>query len=42
MKNIKQKLNAKRPTPNAEFRGDSDLDIESRTLSVGRFLPALQ
>jgi hypothetical protein len=42
MKNIKQTLNAKRSTPNAEFPGDSEFDIERWTLSVGRFLPGLQ
>ena len=39
---MKQTLNAKRSTPNAEFRRVSELDIERWTLSVGRFLPALQ
>jgi hypothetical protein len=41
MKKMKQTLNAKRSTPNAEFRGDSEFDIERWTLSVGRFLPEL-
>ena len=42
MKKMKQTLNAQRSTPNAELKEDSDLDIESWTLSVGRFLQALQ
>jgi hypothetical protein len=37
MKKMKQTLNAKRSTPNAEFRRDSEFDIERWTLSVGRF-----
>jgi hypothetical protein len=42
MKKMKQTLNAKRSTPNPEFRGDSEFDIERWTLSVGRFLPGPQ
>ena len=42
MKKMKQTFNAKRSMPNAEFRRDSELDIERWTLSVGRFLPGLQ
>jgi hypothetical protein len=42
MTKTKQTLNAKRSTPNAEFRGDFEFDIERWTLSVGRFLPRLQ
>jgi len=42
MKRMKKTLNAQRSTPNAELRGDSEFDIERWTLSVGRFLPALQ
>jgi hypothetical protein len=42
MKKTKQTLNAQHSTSNAELRGYSDLDIESWTLSVGPFLPALQ
>ena len=41
MKKMKQTLNAKRSTPNAEFRRDSEFDIERWTLSVERFLPGL-
>jgi hypothetical protein len=41
MKKMKQTLNAKRSTPNVEFRSDSEFDIERSTLSVGRFLPGL-
>ena len=39
---MKQTLNAKRSTPNAEFRRASEFYIERWTLSVGRFLPGLQ
>jgi hypothetical protein len=42
MKNMKQTLSAKPLTPNAQFRRDSEFDIERWTLSVGRFLSGLQ
>jgi hypothetical protein len=42
MTKVKQTLNAKRSTPNAEFRRDSEFGIERWTLSVGRFLTGLQ
>lgn len=38
---MKQTLNAHRSTLNAEFREDSEVDIERWTLGVGRFLPGL-
>jgi hypothetical protein len=34
--------NAKRSTPDAEFRIDSEFNIERWRLSVGRFLPGMQ
>jgi hypothetical protein len=42
MKKMKQTLNAQRSTPSAEFRRDSQFNVERWTLSVGRFLPGLQ
>jgi hypothetical protein len=42
MTKMKQTLNAKRSTPNGEFRVDSEFDIERWTLSVGCFLAGLQ
>src|SRR5205823_2020749 len=42
MKKMKQTLNAKRSTPNAELRRASQLDIGRWTLSVGRFLPGVR
>ena len=42
MRKMKQTLNAKRSTPNAEFRIDSELNIERWMFSVGRFLSGLQ
>jgi len=41
MEKMKQTLNAQRATLNAEFRRNSEFDIERWTLSVGRFLPGL-
>ena len=42
MKTMKKTFNAQRSTRNVEFRGGSEFDIERWTLSVGRFLQALQ
>jgi hypothetical protein len=42
MRLMKQALNAQRSTLNAESRGDAELDVERRTLGVGRFLSELQ
>jgi hypothetical protein len=41
MNKIKQMLNAQRRTRNAEFRSDSELDVERWTFGVGRFLLGL-
>jgi hypothetical protein len=42
MKKMKQALNVKRSTPNAELRRHSEFDVERWTLGVGRFLVELQ
>jgi len=41
MNKIRQTVNVQRRTLNAEFRRDSELDVERWTFGVGRFLLGL-